>query len=483
MKKNRLIALLLLLSILFSLVILPVHATDATAEETEQSETVTEESAEDAEEATEDSTAPEEPAEDEFSVDAGAAMLIELNSDTIVYALNPDIKIYPASLTKIMTVMLALELCQDVTEEVTVTQTALEGLDPDGVSAALEPGEVIPLEELLYCMMLPSANDACNVVAEHLCGSVDGFVERMNQKAAELGCTGTHFANPDGLHDENHYTTARDLSIITRAAMQNELFCTMMSTSVHTVPATNMSSERVIYTTNYLMSTAINPDYYYEKAEGVKTGYTSKAGRCLISTAKQGDFHYLSIVTGCATIHTEDGPIIYDSFVQTKKLLEHGLNNFRFTTVISQLVPIAQVPVTEASVDSVVIAPSTDVTALLPADCDESKLETVYSLNSGESLQAPLTTDQEVGTITVYYNGAPIATSTLHPITDVERHVIEYAAKNIGAQLVKYLGLIILLVVILLIVALIIRNNRIRRRRAAARRKKAAAQRQRQNRE
>ena len=219
----------------------------------------------------------------------------------------------------------------------------------------------------------------------------------------------------------------------------------------------------------------------YEGAIGVKTGYTSKAGRCLISTAKQGDFYYLSIVTGCQTIQTESGAVVYDSFVQTKKLLEHGLNDFRFATVISQLVPVAQVPVTEAAVSSVVVAPASDVTALLPADYDESKLTTTYTLDSGESLQAPLTTDQDVGTITVYYDGAAIASTTVRPITAVEQHIIQYAARNVGHNLRKYIGLVILLVCVLLILLIVIRNNRIRRRKAAARRKKAEARRERKD--
>ena len=487
MKKTRFLSWLLVLSMFFTLAATSVYATETSAPEDAVSDSAgAEDSSADPDDADSDEADPEdaEPTAEEsgeFSVNAGAAMLIELNSDTIVYALNPDQKVYPASLTKIMTVMLALELCPDLSTQVTVTETALEGLDPDGVTASLVPGEVIPMEELLYCMMLPSANDACNVVAEYLCGDIDTFVAKMNEKAAQLGCTGTHFANPDGLHDDNHYTTVRDLSLITRAALENEMFCTMMSTSVHTVPATNMTGERVIHTTNYLMSTAINPDYYYEKASGVKTGYTSKAGRCLISTAKQGDFYYLSIVTGCQTIQTESGAVVYDSFVQTKKLLEHGLNDFRFATVISQLVPVAQVPVTEAAVSSVVVAPASDVTALLPADYDESKLTTTYTLDSGESLQAPLTTDQDVGTITVYYDGAAIASTTVRPITAVEQHIIQYAARNVGHNLRKYIGLVILLVCVLLILLIVIRNNRIRRRKAAARRKKAEARRERKD--
>lgn len=488
MTKTRILSLFLALSLLFSALALPCAAvndtgSDSGAAQTDssQGETAAEGAAPADEEtpadpANGDST-PADTSDPAFSVDATAAMLVEMNSGTVVYEKNADDKVYPASLTKIMTCMLALELCKDLAEEVTVTESALAGLDPDGSTASLQVGEVLTMEDLLYCIMLPSANDACCVVAEHLGGTIDAFVEKMNEKAQALGCTGTHFANPDGLHDDDHYTTARDLRLITEAALQNETFRTIVSTAVYEVPATNLSDKRIVHTTNYLMSTAINPDYYYEKAKGVKTGYTSKAGRCLISTVKQGDVYYLSIVTGCKTIVNDDGSVVYDSFVQTKKLLEYGLTSFSFATVISQLVPVAQVKVKNANVDSVVVAPAQDVTALLPADYDESQLQLSYALTGGaDTLSAPLETTDDVGTVTVTYQGKTVGQTTLRPITAVERHVVQYAAKSAGRQVKKYLWLLIPLALILAVVLLRVRSERIRRKKAAARRKKRAQQ-------
>ena len=373
MKNNKFLIFLLIFSILLSSFALPVYATEL--EEGEDAADASGDTAEDLPEV--DEPAPEE----KFSLDAGAALLIELNSDTIVYELNADEQIYPASLTKIMTCLVALDLCEDLSESVTVTQSALDGLDPDGVTVSLVPGEILSMEELLYCMMVPSANDACTVIAEHLCGSVDAFVDKMNEKAVELGCTSTHFVNPDGLHEDEHYTTVNDLYIITKAALKNELFCELTSTTVHTVPATNLSDSRTVHTTNYLLSADINPDYYYEKARGVKTGYTSRAGRCLISTVQEGDYYYPSIVTGCDTKINDDGSVVYESFVQTKKLLEYGLNNFSFVTALSKLLPVAQVPVTKAAVSSVVIAPLDDIVALLPTEYMEEKITSNYELS------------------------------------------------------------------------------------------------------
>ena len=187
------------------------------------------------------------------TVQARAAALVELNSDTLVYGMNLDEKVYPASLTKIMTCMLALEH-GNLDDIVTVSHEALQDLNAAGSSAGLLEGEQLSLRELLYCVMISSANEACNVVAEYIAGDIPSFVALMNAQAAALGMTGTHFANAHGLHDENHYTTVRDLVTLARWAWQSEQFQEFSTQTSHTVPATNKSEERVLHTTNYLTS-------------------------------------------------------------------------------------------------------------------------------------------------------------------------------------------------------------------------------------
>ena len=240
------------------------------------------------------------------TVQAKAAALVELNSDTLVYGMNLDEKVYPASLTKIMTCMLALEH-GNLDDIVTVSHEALQDLNAAGSSAGLLEGEQLSLRELLYCVMISSANEACNVVAEYIAGDIPSFVALMNAQAAALGMTGTHFANAHGLHDENHYTTVRDLVTLARWAWQSEQFQEFSTQTSHTVPATNKSEERVLRTTNYLTSGQTVGKYYYDKARGIKTGFTTPAGGCLISTAESGSLHFLSVVCGCETLQNDDG--------------------------------------------------------------------------------------------------------------------------------------------------------------------------------
>lgn len=356
----------------------------------------------------------------EHTVKAKAAVLLEMNSNTVIYQQNADERLYPASLTKIMTCMLALDY-GNLDDVVTVSENALKGLHEDGSSADLAAGEELSLRNLLYCIMLSSANDACNVVAEHISGSIEAFVDLMNKKAAALGCKDTHFENPHGLHNDNHYSTASDLCIITRKALENQTFREISSTVSYTVPKTNLSKERNLITTNYLVSTNTYPFYYYPNASGVKTGFTSQAGRCLISTASDGNMKFLSIVLGAATDMLDDGTVWYYNFSETVDLFDYGFDNFEYALVLTIYNYSAQQDVKNASGRSnVVLRPSTDVGALLPKDYDKSLITTSCVLYSSDGLSAPLYEGEIVGDILVYYNGQLIGKTTLETMTEVK---------------------------------------------------------------
>ena len=457
MKNRKIFALLLCFLLVMQLFILPVLADGedlAEDEDLENEEVQTEE-------------APEEdgvllPPE----LDCKGAILMELNSDSTVYEFNADERLYPASLTKIMTCMLALEH-GNLSDVITVDGALLDDMDEDASAVGLQAGELLTLEELLYCVMVPSANDACLVVADHIAGSVEDFVNMMNQKAAELGCTGTHFVNPDGMHDDNHYTTPRDMCLITKAALESETFRTICGTSVHELPETNTSPKQMLYTTNYFLSTILTPDYYWEKVSGVKTGFTTPAGRCLVSLVDEGEYRYLSVVMGCQDYYDENGYPTYGSFTESRKLLEYGLDNFTFAAVLSHLSPIAQVPVSSGAVDSVVIAPQEDINALLPLNYDASKIQINYTLDSGESLTAPLTADQVVGTATVTYEGKVVGQTGVRTIAAVDRNKIMAVPTKDDPAFLRLVPviLIVIVAVLLLISWLNRRAGRKRRRR------------------
>lgn len=218
----------------------------------------------------------------EFTARAKAALLVDESCDRVLLDQNAHDKMYPASLTKIMTAYLTLEAVSKgqltMNQTVTVSNSAMQGLDEDGSTAGIVAGEKISIENLLYCLMVVSANEAANILAEAVSGSIDEFVKLMNQKVQELGLKDTHFVNPTGLHNPNHYTTAWDMYKITQAAMKYEQFMTICNTKAYEVPATNKSDVRELHSTNFLISTWLNTGYFYDRedinayAEGVKTG-------------------------------------------------------------------------------------------------------------------------------------------------------------------------------------------------------------------
>ena len=410
MKKRRFLCLLLLLSMLLSLSVSATEEETTTAAPTEETVSAT---------ANSDFLTPPAPLREfnyptDFTIDAGAYALIELKSNTIIYSKELDMKRYPASLTKIMTCMLAIEYgnLQDV---LTVSASALDNLSEFGSSAGLVEGEQLTLEDMLYCIMLWSANEGCNVIGEYICGDVATFVNLMNETAVALGMESTHFANTHGLHDENHYTTVRDLIILTRWAWENETFRRFATATVHEVPATNKSDVRVLHTTNYLTATDVDSRYYYSLASGIKTGFTTPAGGCLVSTATDGDAEYLSIVMGCDLISNAEDM----RFIETKRLFRHAFETYSFVQVLTNSTMLAQPEVKNADGRSnVVVHAKDDAIVLLPVDYEPNDI--IVKLRYKGELTAPLAAEEAVGTVSVTYRGVELATSDLVTLTAVD---------------------------------------------------------------
>ncbi|MBE6984762.1 MAG: D-alanyl-D-alanine carboxypeptidase [Ruminococcaceae bacterium] len=419
----------------------------------------------------------------DLEVRAKAAMLIELNSNTLVYEYEKHAQLYPASLTKIMTCMLAIEY-GDLDAVLTVSETALQNLSEFGSTAGLLEGEELTLNELLYCIMVSSANEGCNVIAEYISDDISTFVDLMNRKAAQLGMTDTHFANAHGLHDENHYTTAYDLSLLARWAWQNDQFREYATATTHVVPATNKSDARTLYSTNYLTTTYVESKYYYSKASGIKTGFTTPAGGCLISTASSGNLEFMCIVMGCSPQTADNGEYGDERFVESKKLFEYGFDNTSFTQVISdtKMVDMPQVLYADGR-ENVVVRASEDRTVLLPSSCSSDDIELRVEYSSAP-LEAPLEEEQAVGVVTAYYNGKAVASCPAVTVTAVARSASKYTAAEAEAAVSSatswvlrywYLTLPLLLVAFLLIVLIILRSINVRKakKRAAARRRNA----------
>ena len=388
----------------------------------------------------------------DFTVNAKAALLIDLNTGRSIYEQNADEKIYPASLTKIMTCLLALEN-GNLSDIVTVTEDAFADLDSGSSTAGVQVGEQMTLENMLYCMMVESGNESANVIAQHIGGTIPDFVQMMNERAYELGCTNTHFMNPHGLHNESHYTTARDLSRIVEAALKSANFREITNTAEYTLPATNLSDERILKTTNLLIFQNSGNRYYYPKAIGIKTGYTTPAGRCVISAAKSDGMYLLGIICGAETTVLETGDIQMESFPEAIRLFNYGFDNFSYVSVLSPLYPVAQVSVlNSAGAEAVAVSPKDDIQILLPNGYDEAQLDVNIELTN-ESVEAPVQESDVLGHATVSYNGELLAETDLLAIADVARSEISAMKSDTAAYMQrnwwKWIVLIIVIVVLL----------------------------------
>lgn len=355
-------------------------------------------------------------------IQAKAALLVDRDTETVLYAKNEHAELYPASLTKIMTALLTLEAVDQgklaLDQELTATASALDGLAADGSTAGIKVGETMTVENYLKCMLIVSANEACDVLAEGVSGSVSAFVDAMNARAAELGCKNTHFVNPNGLHDSQHYTSAWDLYLITREALKYPEFMAVCDMGVAEIPATNLSESRRLRTTNYLLSNWRAAGYLYPDAHGIKTGSTSEAGHCLVSSATRGSRSLISVVLGADRVVGENGVADVKSFSETKRLFEWGFANFSTQTVLTELDMLADVPVALSKIDSVAVHPDREVTLVLPNDVGPEDLERKLTLE--ENVQAPVSAGQELGSVELSHNGTVYVSVPLVALNDVE---------------------------------------------------------------
>lgn len=390
-----------------------------------------------------------------------AVMVYERSSGVLVYAYHPDDVIYPASMVKMMTALVALEH-GELSDVVTVTRSALDSVAIGSVSAGLVREEQLTLEDLLYCMMVASANDAAAVIAEHIAGSQYAFIELMNEKAVELGCTNTHFSNVHGLHDEQTYTTVRDVCRIIDAGLNDPDFKAMFEAETYTVEATNKSEARTIVTTNHMMSKLETSKYYDERVTGGKTGATNQAGRCLAVTAQINDMDLIAIVMGAKPTYEVAGLVLsrYGSFEEMGDVLDYVENTFEYRQIFHENQVISQHAVSGGS-NHVATTPVQTLFCVLPKEADLSQLTWSYG-SELNSLSAPLEKGQVLSTLQVWYDGICIAQTdlvamngvTVHvPFTEPEGNIDKVQEEEHGAMAAIIMG-VVLGVVILVIVSI-----------------------------
>ena len=372
---------------------------------------------------------------DNIDISAESAVLIDSSSEKTLYAKNDTQKMYPASTTKIVTAILTIENCK-LDDVVTVPYEAISQI-PSGYSiAALQAGEQLTVDQLLRLMLVHSANDAANVLAYHVSGSLEGFASLMNRKVADLGLEHTHFTNPSGMQNENHYTTAHDLALIMKYCMKNLTFRTLAGLKSCIIPATNKYEGRVFQTTNELLiydTSNVQSNYYYKYAIAGKTGYTTEAKNCLVSVANKDGFELICVVLGAGVGYNN----LSGKFVDTKSIFEYGYSNYSIKKLRDSNAIATQITINNATKETkdLDLLISNDITALVTND--DSDTEFTPQITLQDNLLAPIAQGQVVGKITYTVDG------------------IDYSSDLIASHNVEVSGSTVLIIQIILIVIIL----------------------------
>ena len=330
------------------------------------------------------------------SIIGESAILIEPTTGTIIYEKDPHKKMYPASITKIMTALLAIENCK-MNDTVVYSKKNLDSLTAEDSNIQCQVGEKMSVKDCLYALMLSSANETATALAEHIAGSSEAFAKLMNERAKQAGATDTHFANPNGLHDDNHYVTAYDMAMIMKAAIQYPVFLDVIHTTEYTIPANNKRTEPFQSYQRHKMLFTTSP-YYDADVIGGKTGYTDQAGKTLVTYAKRGNVSLISVVM------KSNGDQVFDD---TKKLLDYGFDNFNyendsrfnFDTSNDFISPFSDT-ISNITVDK-------NASILIPKGISFSDLDTNVSFNL---------TDGSFATITYKYGDMVLGTANINYI-------------------------------------------------------------------
>lgn len=417
---------------------------------------------------------------DKILKSAQAAFIYEINTETIIYAYNPDVRLYPGSLAKIMTALIAIEE-GDMDQVVSFSTQWNKTLPPQSITADVKEGEEVTLAALVYWTMLASANDAAMNVAGHIAGSQEAFVEMMNQRALEMGCTDTHFTNAHGLDDPDQYTTARDMAKIVQEAIKNETFCEVFGAVGYKVPPTNRTEEeRTIESDNHLIYQLILPKFNRKEVTGGKTSSTGGSGSSLVCTAEDHDMKLICLVMGTERVSTDGVVSYYGNFEEMFDLLDFAFDGFRIKRVLYPDLALSQFPVERGECD-VVGYPDVSVNSVLPIDATLNNLILRFTVEGG-GLYAPIAKDQKIATVQVWFRTSCVTEAQVYAMNSVRSVVNSGVTINSVAsrddsniwQFFKALGMVILGVLALFAVYLVVNNyRRIRGERRKARRRAA----------
>ena len=351
-------------------------------------------------------------------INAESALLIDNKTNKVLYSKDMNRKMFPASTTKILTAILVLEN-HSLDEKVTASYNAVMTIPSGYSTASIQIDEVLTVEQLLELLLVHSANDAANVLAEYTGGSIDSFVAMMNTKINELGLSDTHFTNPYGLQDNNHYTTAHDLAIIMQYCLKNDDFRKIAGQASCAIPSTNKSEPRKYSSTNELLI-AGNSNYYPNLIAG-KTGYTSEAGECLVSAAYNDNLELVGVILNSNS-----------RFKDTRSLYNYGYTNFSIKNIVNEKDIITNVEVKNATKDTknLNLLVSEDIPVLANNSDDLSKIEPQITLNS--DIKAPIEDGQVLGKVSYSVNGITYSTDLIAANNVEKSNFVLYCLYGLG---------------------------------------------------
>lgn len=392
------------------------------------------------------------------NISAQYAVLMDYTSGKVLYEKNSNANLYPASTTKMWTAYLTLKYVNNLDEVVTVGNIGNIG----GTSMYLVPGEQVTVRQLLEGLLLVSGNDSAVVLAEHISGSVPEFANLMNEEAKKIGAKNTHFNNPNGLPDPEHYTTAYDMALMAREAMNNDDFRGIVSKKTIKMPATNLSPERTFVNTNKFLTgtTTIpyqgqNTDIKYDIVDGIKTGYTDDAGKCLLSSAKKDDMRLI-----CTVFKTDGEPNLY---TDSRTLLDYGFDNFKSEKAIDKNDFVDSKFIWYAKGRKLGYAPKYSYYTVINKGENTPTFETKTKLND---INLPIKKGDTIGTLAVYQDKGknPVANIPLiaqNDVTNVFSILLNNPIiKSLNLVIIGAISMIVVFVILVLVIKKIRKNKR-----------------------
>lgn len=388
----------------------------------------------------------------DFEPTTRSLLVANLDTDTTVYEKNPDEKLSIASLTKIMTYIVCVENIKDLdATKITIEKDLLDSLLGTGSSlSSLKQGDSFTVKQLLYCMMVSSGNDSALCLASYIGkGNINNFVRMMNDKANEIGCKNTHFVNPHGLYDPEHYSTASDLYKISKYALGLPYFSEITNTTTSYILG---EDKPPLVTTNSMIDKARGGKYYYKYAKGIKTGHMDEAGYCLASTAIKGGYTYMCIALGAPSKDSKGEKITDNAaMLESKQIYTWAFNNLSIKPVVTLEQPIAEAKVKFAwDKDTTLLVPSKSFSTILPKGIDVSSID--ISPNIPDYVPAPIKVGEKVGTATLTYANQKLATIDLVASENIERNNFVYITSTIK-KIITSTWFIVIVCILLVLVA------------------------------